>query len=650
MKNLLRILLGLILGYIFVRAAYDFYLLPVGEGWSEKYRLYWNVILVGWAVFFVLLIVGVLIAILRPDLYLRFEQAAIRLRERMGFWRWPVALILLELPVYLMLYSTPGLALGKFYLRIFMGFVTCLLAAIFITRSESELVGRDRFIFSVLLFGGLYVVADYLSFVTNYPFALFWSEGNRFYDYSVFVGSYRYDFPGRLTIPYDAPGRYLLWGILFAIHNTPIWLHRLWDALLWTALPLAFGFIIAGWSRLSAFLKAGLALWIFLFLYQGPIYPPLILSAILVVLLVRKDHLVLSLVGVALAGYYASSSRWTWAPAPAIWAVLILVSGLELKAQESRRSVLRQLLPILLIGGVGLATGYFAKSSFFDVQEITTSTALEQPLLWYRLFPNATYPIGITIGLAFAAGPLLVWMVWAVLTRWWRVDWLQGLTYALAVLATLVVGLVISVKIGGGSNLHNLDMFFVTLVVLTGIMLKGKLEIPWKTWPVLVQLLVGLIFILPTADALKVGGPLQLPSPQKVNEALTAIRDEVAKAKQDGEVLFMDQRQLLTFGYVQDVPLVADYEKKYDMDMAMASNQEYFDQFYADLRRRRFSLIISDPLRTPKKSAEKSFGDENNAWVEWVSRPVLCYYKPIATFEDVRVQLLVPRSNPENCP
>ena len=111
----------------------------------------------------------------------------------------------------------------------------------------------------------------------------------------------------------------------------------------------------------------------------------------------------------------------------------------------------------------------------------------------------------------------------------------------------------------------------------------------------------------------------------------------------------MDQRQLLTFGYIQDVPLVSDYEKKYLMDMAMANNREYPENFYADLRDHRFALIISDPLYEVEKSQQDSFGEENNAWVERIARPILCYYKPDVNLRDVRIHLLAPRQNQEDC-
>ena len=137
---------------------------------------------------------------------------------------------------------------------------------------------------------------------------------------------------------------------------------------------------------------------------------------------------------------------------------------------------------------------------------------------------------------------------------------------------------------------------------------------------------------------------------QVVETSLESIKSEVMDAVENGEVLFTDQRQLLTFGYMHDVPLVTDYEKKYLMEMAMSNNLDYFRDLYDDLENKRFSLIVTNPLHRTKQDDLSSFAAENNAWVKWVSRPVLCYYKPLVTFDEVKVQLLVPRADPHRCP
>jgi hypothetical protein len=141
-----------------------------------------------------------------------------------------------------------------------------------------------------------------------------------------------------------------------------------------------------------------------------------------------------------------------------------------------------------------------------------------------------------------------------------------------------------------------------------------------------------------------------LPVSEVVDSELQTIQREVDRAVLQGDVLFMDQRQLLTFGYIKGVPLVAQYEKKFVMNQALSTDAEYFREFYSDLAAHRFSLIVTEPLRTPIKDSSYQFGEENNAWVKWVASPILCYYEPLDTLKEVNVQLLVPKSGTVNCP
>jgi hypothetical protein len=140
-----------------------------------------------------------------------------------------------------------------------------------------------------------------------------------------------------------------------------------------------------------------------------------------------------------------------------------------------------------------------------------------------------------------------------------------------------------------------------------------------------------------------------LPSDRVVEAALETVRRQVKDAQSRGEVLFMDHRQLLTFGYIQDVLLVSEYEKKRMMDEALSDDTAYFEPYYKDLAAHRFSLIVGDPLRAPIKDSDYQFGEENNAWVQWVVRPTLCYYEPIDTIPEVRLQLLVPKQESSDC-
>jgi hypothetical protein len=140
-----------------------------------------------------------------------------------------------------------------------------------------------------------------------------------------------------------------------------------------------------------------------------------------------------------------------------------------------------------------------------------------------------------------------------------------------------------------------------------------------------------------------------LPADEDTQYALTKIQKAIAAESSRGDILFMDQRQLLTFGYVTDVPLVPEYDKKILIDQAMSENSDYFGSFYNDLAAHRFSLIITSPLNRQLNTEDDNFGDENNAWVKWVTKPLLCYYEPLDVMKKVDVELLVPRAGVLDC-
>jgi hypothetical protein len=139
------------------------------------------------------------------------------------------------------------------------------------------------------------------------------------------------------------------------------------------------------------------------------------------------------------------------------------------------------------------------------------------------------------------------------------------------------------------------------------------------------------------------------PSDSVIKESLSVIRSQIDNALPEGDILFMDQRQLLTFGYITNVPLIPEYDKKVLIEYAMSKRRPYFEQYYSDLKQKRFSLIITQPLNTPKKGSEDGFGEENNAWVKWVAQPLLCYYEIKQTLLEVNVQLLSPKDGPVDC-
>jgi hypothetical protein len=74
--------------------------------------------------------------------------------------------------------------------------------------------------------------------------------------------------------------------------------------------------------------------------------------------------------------------------------------------------------------------------------------------------------------------------------------------------------------------------------------------------------------------------------------------------------------------------LILDYELKHMMNQAMSSNQEYFDQFAADLASRRFDLIVSDAIPQFLRGSSYEFGEESDVWFNFVAGPLNEYYVP----------------------
>jgi hypothetical protein len=571
--------------------------------------------------------------------------------------RWAIALVLVLLPgLVKWVLPLPANFTFGYWQELFFIYIAALLAAsFFIKTGDSDgqaLLVNASFILAA---GVAHAVLVKLIQVTDYPFTLFWSEGNRFFDYSTLLGSYRYQvLDGGPIFVFISWGMQAPWALPFIFPHLSIGAFRLWYQLVWIVPALLLGWLAvwkkplnspAGWLAL---IFAG---WTFLFLDQGPIYPPLILGALVTVLAVRAK-LPIGAILIALASFYLRRSRWTWAYSPGLWSALLAL--LAIQAPAFTKDKLKEFVKPVVLGVSGYVGGQILPPILRNLSTSTVkllpdvvSSTTRQPLLWNRLLPNPTYPPGILYGLLWAVLPVVLLLVALAVKKAWKVNWLQSLAMLAIAGAYLTVGLIASVKIGGGSNLHNLDNFLVTLVILaaTALLFLRDKNYRLDSHPLLVFLACA-VLIAPVTYALRGGARLSLPDAATTDKTLQTVTEMVDDYKAQGEVLFMDQRQLLTFGMVKDVMLVDDYEKKYLMDQAMADNADYFAGFYRDLIDRRFALIVNEPSNYVIRGSESSFGEENDAYVKWVTIPVLCTYEPVYTSREIGVELLVPRQSP----
>jgi hypothetical protein len=676
-NRIVRLILSLLAAAILTQACIEMNRVAWGTGiWLGEYSPKWAIGFFGFVLASLGLFALTLTAVWSP-LKLNFARdGLVRLRARLGVFRWLLAIGFLLAPVWFFQYTSWGVVFIGAGMRLLVWVLTVLGLAYAIGCGGQPIVWPDALAAS-LLSGAVIGAAIPLAGVTSYPFSLGWSEGNRLWDYSILFGRGRYVFPPNQELtPFLDIGRQFSGGLPFLLPGLTIFQERLWLGLMGILPYVVLGlciFYIPKTKPNALWLLAGL--WGFLFLRQGPVHTPLLLSAAVVALAWRRP-LWLSLPLIAAAGYFAAVSRFTWTFAPAMWAGMLWLASAQ---TENGRIAARDWWRAIALGLAGLLGGYLlpqmtgllAGTGNTSISQAAESVG-RQPLLWYRLLPNSTYNLGILVSLLIAVIPLIVVLIFANRRKLWILNGWQSLAILGVLAAFLVVGLIASTKIGGGGDLHNMDMFLIGLLFAAG-MVWEKSDRRWITegtaLPNWMRIVLIILIALPVYGVLLRIRPLLyaddftrlktltdiedpyadprvlglLPPRDEVGATLIRIQQQVAEAQKHGEVLFMDQRQLLTFGYIEGVPLISNYEKKYLMDQAMGGTAaSTFPAFYRDLAAHRFALIISDPLRLPIKDSDYSFGEENNAWVQWVAAPILCYYEPAITLEEFKIQLLVP--------
>ncbi len=670
-------------GLLFL-AGRDFYGAVEGtQNWAGKFTITWGMPLAALMLFGLVAMVLGLLNIWLPHKTEAVFQTMARYRDKLGLLRWVICAALAYLPAKIFIYSPIGFKLTGVAFRLAFLLAIVLAMAIFATRHPRALIQWWPLLLSIIVVGAVIVFAVEFVGVVDYPLSLTWSEGNRIWDYSWLYGRRLYDYPlDQRFEAYVDVGRQSLWGLPFLLDGATLKGVRLWSALVFTV-----PYLLLGWTALRAlpgkrknWFWAGV--WLFLFLHQGPIYTPLVLSAILVAG-VRRKPLWVALPLLYLSGYYAQLSRLTWMVAPAAWGFLMAL--LDDETPVGQRMPWRTWLKAGsyglagLLGGVGIQRGWIRLSrqlglasessaaaaspvpqtAFTDAADAVETISAgsntfltDQPLLWARLWPNPTNGLGIVLELVLAVTPLIILLVYLVATKRWKLNHWQKLVVIGGLLGFLGIGLVISVKIGGGSNLHNLDLFLISLVFVAAAAWEHGVqellaELGTQSWGLKILFLTMALIpaFLPFANAL----PLELPEQQYVDHTIDLLISEAqAVVAEGGEVLFMDQRQLLTFGTI-DVPLLPEYEKKLVMDRALAGDTEYFMPFYRDLANQRFGLIITDPQRIRYSREDEQWDAENDAWVQWVTEPLYCFYEAKYSKDKTHVYFFVPRADVSEC-
>ena len=566
-----------------------------------------------------------------PRLLASLDRLAVKTARLGGLLPVLSGLLWMVMPVLLWITPWNNLLLGSLYPRLWALWLLCL-AQLFLWRAWRP-AWSPLAVFSggLLAYGMVFLLLSYRDAFSTSPFTLDWSEGSRYYNASLWFSNLVYG--TRLPLPELHPTRYLMQGLAFLVPGATIAFHRAWQVFLWIACNGLAAWALARRLRPAAgqprrtLLLVLFAGWAFLSFYQGPVYYHLIFCAVLVLLGFNRAHFWRSMAVVLLASLWAGISRINWFPVPGALAVVLYL----LEEPQGSTPFWRYLLRPAAWAAAGLGAAFAANAVYIhfsgDPPEVFGS-ALNSALLWYRLKPNPTYGPGVLFG-SLVLLPAFLAIAWGVLRadlrRWAWLRW-AGLTGVLAVF--YAGGIVVSLKVGGGSNLHNLDNFIVFLVVIAGYIFFERftpdrpgapLRIP--AWAMLV---VAVIPVFAAVSGLNLNPP---PTPKMSDtQALQWLQGMVDQYATDGRpVLLITERQLVTFHQLKVPGFEPADEKVFLMEMSMSGNPFYLGNYEDDLRNRKFSLIISEPMNANIQDG-RAFAEENNLWVKAIEEPTLARY------------------------
>jgi len=504
----------------------------------------------------------------------------------------------------------------------------------------------------VLFQTSMYLLVTQLSSVTSYPFAMGWSETSRFYYPSLFLSEKI--FGSHLPWPILHPSLHLLLLPPY-LFDAPLWFHRFWQVLLrFALLGLTAQTLIRRLSIKDHVFRWLLWLWMVLFLFQGPVYFHLTVPVILMLWGFSSQDDRRTWIALILASIWSGLSRINWYPMPGILASILFL----LEVPYQGKGLWRYLLKPALWTVIGFAIAFAAQRAYIALSDIPDPeffyTSLTSNLLWYRLFPSASYSVGVLPAALVASLPM--WAAIFLALRQRRTDFHPlrlGLIFA-ALLALFAGGLVVSMKIGGGVDIHNLDAYLSLLLIITVHIVFRKygpengenitpFTLPWGLAALLIA--IPAWFLVGSSGGLIAYDPVRT---QSVIDALQAHVDDVNA--HDGEILFITQRHLVSMHMLDGVEMIPEYEREELMEMAMGDNQDYLQIFRADMESQRFDAIVVDPLSYRLLGKNYAFGEENNAWVRRAMKHILCNYQEDIVFPADQIAIYIPQQGTRQCP
>jgi hypothetical protein len=510
----------------------------------------------------------------------------------------------------------------------------------------------------ILIQASLQRAALYLPDISAYPFAMSWSETSRYYYPALFIS--RAIFGQSFAWPILHPSLHFVL-IPPYILQAPLWFHRFWQVSLRFALVgLIAPALVYRLKITSPRLGWFTGLWIFLSLFTLPLYLHLAVPVFIVLWGFSTTHARRTWLCLVLASIWAGLSRLNWYPLPGMLAAALYF--LEVPFPKKGWSYLLKPAVWLVIS---TAIAFFSMQIYIALSGIATTgnffTSLSSTQLWGRLWPNESYSLGVLPGILIFSTPF--WLALFFGLRQWRArQQLRAVLLLAELLILFIGGLLVSMKIGGGADIHNMDAYAVLLLVITAYLLRFS---PWAASSPQSQIhqaaglpigqypwaILALLALVPAWFSVRSTANFWQYDPVSSQATLTALQRQVDQVNaQGGEILFITQRHLISMRMLQGVSLIPEYEREELMEMAMAQNDAYLQVFRADLEKHRFAAIVVDPLRYNFVGEQDAMGAENNAWTRYVVKKILCNYQQDSIFPADRIAIYVPQVGGQQCP
>ncbi len=504
----------------------------------------------------------------------------------------------------------------------------------------------------VLVQSVIHLLLVYMPRITSYPFAMGWSETSRYYYPSLFVAEHVYgkDYPW----PILHPTLHLLLAPPY-LFDASLWFHRFWQvAIRYILLAAIVPPLLTRLKIQDQGTRWLVGMWMFLFLFMGPVYFHLAVPVIIVLIGFSSQDERRSWAAVILASIWCGWSRVNWYPMPGMIAAVLYLMEVPVAGKKIWRYLSKPALWFV----VGTLVAFLSQRVYIALSGISSTdlfyTSLTSDLLWDRLWPNPSYSLGILPGALLASLPS--WLAMWILVRARLTDWhpIRLIFIFAALLVLFVGGIIVSLKIGGGANLHNMDAYLSLLLIVLAYLVfaRYKSESGEDVKPVLLPWFVAvLLMLMPVWAWTQFNLGIRTYDAERTQSVLTELQRRVDDVNaQGGEILFITQRQLISMHMLQGVTLVPEYEREDLMEMAMGNNVLYLDQFGDDMENQRFALIVVDPLNYKIMAADRSFAEENNVWVRRVMKRILCNYREEVVFSEDEIALYVPQEGARQCP